>query len=213
MSTEAQARPVVDVADLPSSAMDHRSPIWWGNVLLLIIETVMFALLVAAYFYTRQNFHSWPPPQVNAPIAFYDPVPDLRVATINLVVLVLSCAPMFWADRAALHRNAGSVRVAMVIMVLVGGVTIWLRFREFGALHFKWDDNAYASLTWMLVGMHLLHLVVGTLENLTLTAWVLVKPLDDKHGRDIRVGAVYWYWIAAIWIPLYAIIFLGPRYF
>jgi hypothetical protein len=27
----------------------------------------------------------------------------------------------------------------------------------------------------------------------------------------VRVGAVYWYWIAAIWIPLYVIVYFGPR--
>jgi heme/copper-type cytochrome/quinol oxidase subunit 3 len=35
--------------------------------------------------------------------------------------------------------------------------------------------------------------------------------MDDKHARDIRIGAIYWYWIAAIWIPLYVIIYFGPR--
>jgi cytochrome c oxidase subunit 3 len=213
MSTQAEQRPVIDVSQLRASVMDHRSPIWWGNVLMLIIETVMFALLVGAYFYMRPNFHHWPPPHVTGPVAHYDPVPDLRVATINLGLLVLSCAPMLWADRAALHRNAAAVRVAMVVTVLFGLATIWLRFAEFRALHFKWDDNAYASLVWTLVGLHLLHLIVGTAENFTMMLWALLKPLDDKHARDVRVGAVYWYWIAAIWIPLYAIVFLGPRYF
>ena len=43
--------------------------------------------------------------------------------------------------------------------------------------------------------------------------WVLLKGLDDKHARDVRVTAVYWYWIVGTWIILYAIVFPGPRFF
>ena len=58
-------RAVIDVSRLPASAMDHRSPIWWGNILLLLIETTMFALLIATYLYFRiVDFDRWPPPRV-----------------------------------------------------------------------------------------------------------------------------------------------------
>ncbi|HEY6152700.1 MAG TPA: hypothetical protein VIW07_03065, partial [Candidatus Udaeobacter sp.] len=62
------------------------------------------------------------------------------------------------------------------------------------------------------LGMHLLHLITGTAENLLMMLWVWLKGLDTRHARDVRVGAVYWYWIAAIWIPLYAIVYFGPRW-
>jgi heme/copper-type cytochrome/quinol oxidase subunit 3 len=61
------------------------------------------------------------------------------------------------------------------------------------------------------MGLHLTHLIVGTLENVVMLSWALLMPLDDKHARDVRVGASYWYWIAGIWIPLYAIIYWAPR--
>lgn len=200
----------IDVSQLPEHTLDHRSPIWWGNVLLLVIETVMFGILVAAYFYLRQNFAVWPPPRPDhVPVEF--PKPLLGLATVNLVVLVLSCVPMFIADRAALRRNHRLIDYAMVATCLLGLLTIYLRWKEFGNLHLRWDDNAYASITWMTIGMHFTHLIVGTLENLLLTAWLLTHGLDDQHARDVRVGAVYWYWIAVIWVPLYALVYFGPR--
>ena len=33
--------------------------------------------------------------------------------------------------------------------VLLGIVAITLRFFEFDALHFRWNDNAYASAAWI----------------------------------------------------------------
>ena len=207
------SRPVIDVSPLPGSALDHRSLIWWGNLLLIFIETTMFALLVAAYFYLRPKFNEWPPPLPSGPFAIYDPVPALGLPTINLILIMLTLVPMIVADRAALKINHRVTTIALVVFLGIGLTCIALRFGEFSALKFRWDDNAYGSVTWTLVGLHLLHLIVGVLEIIVLLTWILVHGLDDKHARDVRVTAVYWYWVVGTWIILFAIIFPGPRFF
>lgn len=209
-------RAVIDVSDLPHAAVDHRSPIWWGNILLLVVETTMFGLLAACYFYFLQNFTEFPPPKAHdAPVVFH-PVPKLDLSSVNLIILLFSCIPMFWADRLCLrkdkNKNERSVQIALIISVLFGLLIAGLRFAEFFSFQFKWNENAYASTAWTIAGMHLLHLLTGTGENLLMLSWVLLKPLDDKHARDIRVTAIYWYWIAGIWIPLYIILFWVPRW-
>jgi heme/copper-type cytochrome/quinol oxidase subunit 3 len=78
-------------------------------------------------------------------------------------------------------------------------------------MRFKWYENAYGSCVWFLLGMHYLHLLTLTAEVVFLTIWVFLRPFDEKHRVDITVLAVYWYWVAGIWIPLYAILYFGPR--
>jgi cytochrome c oxidase subunit 3 len=207
------ARPVIDVSKLPASEMDHRSLVWWGNLLLIGIETTMFALLVSAYFYLRPQFDPWPPPHVDGPIARFNPVPAVRWPTLNLFLLLLTLWPVIRSDRACLRRDCRAVQIALSWFVALGLVCIGLRFREFSALQCRWDDNAYASVAWTTVGMHLLHLIVGTLEMIMMLIWIFRHGLDVKHARDVRVTAVYWYWIVGTWLVLYAILFLGPRYF
>lgn len=204
-------RPVIDVSELPHSAMDHRSSIWWGNAVLVLIETVMFVLLLAAYFYVRPNFDQWPPPKVFGPGAISDPVPALGWPLANLALILFSFAPVYWADRAALHHNEAAVKVALVIAILVGGGIVALRFPEFQSLRFRWDDNAYGSIIWTLLGLHLLHVIIGTLENVMMLAWILARGMDEKHARDVRVAAVYWYWIVATWVVVFAVVFIEPR--
>jgi cytochrome c oxidase subunit III len=199
----------IDVSDLPRTVEDHRSPIWWGNLLLLFIETTMFGLLVATYFYLRMNFAQWPP--VRSATALYRTDPDLAFATANLIVLLVSVAPMAIVDLACLRHNVRAVQIGMTLMVVLGLITIALRFYEFSGLKFRWDENAYASIVWTVLGTHLLHLITGTSENFIMMLWAWFHGLDTKHERDVRVGAVYWYWIVGIWIPLYAIIYFGPR--
>jgi heme/copper-type cytochrome/quinol oxidase subunit 3 len=206
-------RPVIDVSELHDSALDHQSPIWWGNTLMIAIETTMFVLLIATYFYLRQNFNLWPPPRVNWLPAIHRPLPSLFYPTLNVACLLGSLVPMWLAIRAAEARNEPALRVWLALAIVFGLLTVYLRFHEFSATQFKWDDNAYASIFWTILGMHLGHIITGTAENSMMLTWALFKPLDDKHVRDIRVTGIYWSWVVGIWIPMYAILFLGPRFF
>ena len=209
---EAATRSVLDVSSLPKTALDHHAPIWWGNVMMMLIETTLFALTVAAYFYIRLNFDQWPPVQPNHLPPIFHPLPDLGISTVNLLVILSSVAPMIFADRCALRMDRRGVTLGLILCIALGIVAITLRGFEFQALKFRWDDNAYGSVVWFIVGMHLTHLIAGTCENGVMLAWLLAHGLDDKHARDVRVGAVYWYWIAAIWVVLFAIVFIYPRF-
>jgi heme/copper-type cytochrome/quinol oxidase subunit 3 len=210
-SSSTLIRPTIDVSGLPDSEMDHRASIWWGNLLLLAIESTMFALLLASYFYLRGNFTGWPPPQTNWAIARYHSAPALLIPTVNLVVIILSAVPMLVADRFALRMNCRAVQLGLIGCLALGIAAIWLRFHELWQLNFRWDDNAYGSIVWTTIGLHLTHLFVGSLENALMLAWLLRHGLDRKHARDVRVNAVYWYWIVGIWIGLYAILIIGPH--
>jgi heme/copper-type cytochrome/quinol oxidase subunit 3 len=59
--------------------------------------------------------------------------------------------------------------------------------------------------------MHLAHLITLSLETVLLTIWCFVREFDMKHRLDITALAIYWYWVVAIWIGLYSIIYWTPR--
>ena len=204
-------RTTLDVSGLPKHGFDTDTQLWWGNVWLLCIETTMFALMAAAYFYFRQNFITWPPPHADSPPYLFEPVPRLTVPTINLLVMIVSVLPMAWADAAARRLDRRAVKVALALVMLFGAATVVLRLYEFRSLVWSWDSNAYGSVTWAILGIHLMHLVVGTLEDVFLFTWVLRRPLDENHALDITVTAVYWYWIVGVWLLLYPIIYVAPR--
>ena len=206
------AQRALDVRHLPAIGFDHKSPLWWGNTLLLFIETAMFGILIAIYFTVAMNIHPFPPPRVDRLPVIYDPVPDLTLPVTGLVVLLLSLVPGILLDRSARKRKAGAVKVLVLITLAFNLVAIIIRYYEFDSLHFKWNDNAYGSITWMILGMHLLHLIVMICEDTYLAIWTLKKGLDDKHALDLTVMAVYWYWIVAVWVVLFPILYIFPRF-
>jgi heme/copper-type cytochrome/quinol oxidase subunit 3 len=203
-------RPIIDVSELPHHGFDTLDTIWWGNNFLLAIETSMFVLLIATYFYLRQNFELWPPPlaQLTAPLK---PLPDLAFGTANAILLFLSCVPMIWTDISARRGYQPSVQRGLLICLVIGLAAIVLRCFEFGAVKFRWDSNAYGSIVWFILGMHMLHLVTLTCETLLLTGWSFTREFDMKHRVDITALAVYWYWVVGIWIVLYVVVYFAPR--
>jgi heme/copper-type cytochrome/quinol oxidase subunit 3 len=204
------ARPVIDVSELPHHGFDTFDPVWWGNNFLLAIETSMFAICIATYYYLRQNFALWPPPlaQLTAPL---NPLPNLGPGTANTILLVLSCVPMIWADISARRGRRRGAQIGLLICLICGIVAIALRSFEFAAVKFRWDSNAYGSIVWFLLGLHLLHLVTLTCETVLLTIWSFVREFDMKHRVDMTALAIYWYWVVGIWLLLYGIIYFTPR--
>ena len=206
MSTRA----VIDVSALPHHEFDTYDPVWWGNNLLLAIETSMFAILIGTYFYLRQNFELWPPPiaQLTATLR---PLPQLGYGTAVTILLVFSCAPMILTDISARRGSRSVCEIGLIVAILCSLAAVILRGFEFSAVYFRWDSNAYGSAVWFMLGMHMMHLLVLTTESVLLTIWIFTREFDMKHRVDIVTVAVYWYWVTAIWVVLYAIIYFTPR--
>ena len=170
----------------------------------------MFAILIATYFYLRQNFGLWPPPiaQLTGPLR---PLPDLGYGTANTILLVLSCIPMIMTDRASRRGDRATCQIGLGICLVCGLIALVLRGFEFSAVHFRWDSNAYGSVVWFLLGMHMLHLLILTGETTLLFIWLHTREFDMKHRVDIVTIAVYWYWVVAIWLIVYTVIYFTPR--
>lgn len=204
-------RPVIDVSDLPHHDFDTVDPVWWGNNGLLAIETSMFVILIATYFYLRQNFTEWPPPlaQLTAPL---NPLPDLGPGTWNTALLLFSILPIVLVDLSARRGYQVGAQVGLLICLLCGAGAIVLRSFEFAAVKFRWDSNGYGSVVWFLLGMHLAHLLTLTLETVLLTLWAFLREFDMKHRLDMTALAIYWYWVVGIWLLVYTVVYWSPRW-
>jgi len=210
---DVNGRRVLDVSGLPPEATGPREPVWWGNTLLMCIETTTIVLLLVTYFYIRRNFNEWPPPQPKTIPAMYHPVPDLPLPTAELILIIASLFVMHWTDNAALREEAAKVKAGLSIMFLAAAGLIILRLLGMNAHHLKfyWDQNAYASTIWVILGTHLTYLLAGLAEFFIMLLWILRHGLDPKHGLDVELAGIYWYWTAAAWLACYLVVFIGAR--
>jgi cytochrome c oxidase subunit I+III len=198
-------RAVVDVAMLDDHSFGHRAPIWWGNLLMIFIEGAAFALLIVTYYYIRRNFNTWPPERTY--------LPDLGVSTANVILQLVSIAPMWYAAKLAFaHEAPERIGSWMMLVVAFGLVAIILRAFELRGLHTRYDSNAYGSITWFLLVTHLAHLIAGSLETLLIGLVMLTGPVEKKHYTDTTVMAVYWYFVVGSWVAIWLVVFVSVRF-
>jgi cytochrome c oxidase subunit III len=198
----AAARPAVDATRLPSLAFGHQSLMWWGTVGVMAIEGMAFALAAMMYFYIWTRVDVWPP--AVAP-------PELRWGTLNVAILLASILPNLYTKRAAEKYDLRAVRIGMVVCLAFGATFIGVRALEFGTLNVSWDTNAYGSAVWLLLGLHTTHLVTDVLDTAVLAVLMFTGPLEASRFVDVSENALYWNFVVAAWVPLYAVIYFAPR--
>jgi heme/copper-type cytochrome/quinol oxidase subunit 3 len=199
----AEQQRVVDVSHLPTYAFGTGSIVWWGTIGLIAIESTVFALAVAAYFYVWTRVDTFPPSV--AP-------PNLGWGTASVLVMLASALPNRWTSKVAEKHDLRLARIGVTIMLLIAVALLAIRFFEFRNLNVSWDSNAYGSAVWMLLGLHTAHLVTDAWDTAVLAA-VLYSPsrMEGKRFLDVSENGFYWYFVVWSWVPIYAVIYWAPR--
>ncbi|MGY5811736.1 cytochrome c oxidase subunit 3 [Rhizobium sp. LEGMi198b] len=196
-------RIVLDVSKLPPHGMGTASPTWWGTCAFMLIEGSGFALAIAVYFYLMSIAPQWP---INAP------APGLIPGTVLTAILLASVVPNILLSRWARQRNLRKVRIGLVIMSVLGAIPLILRAFEFTVLHVRWDDNAYGSIIWTLLGLHSTHIITDLIDTLVLACLMFTRHADNpRRFGDVEDNAMYWNFVVVAWIPLYTCIYWVPR--
>ncbi|MCB8821794.1 cytochrome c oxidase subunit 3 [Microvirga rosea] len=194
--------PVLDVSKLPTYGFGHRSPMWWGTLGFCTLEGMGFAIAIGAYLYLSFLNPQWP---------LSVPPPDLIWASLLTILLIISIIPNYLTQKFGEEENLAKVRVYLVVMSVLGFVAIGIRFLEFGRLHVKWDQNAYGSLLWALLGLHTTHIITDVVDTLVLTALMFTRHGHGKRFSDVGDNAFYWNFVVLSWLPMYALLYWGPR--
>lgn len=191
-------RPRIDVSGLPTTVYGHRAPLWWGVVGLIVIESMVFALLVATYYYLRGGESVWPPPGDDPPVT---------LPAINLIVLLASAIPMHLVVRETDRTDLRRMRFWLLICTVMGFLFLVGRAFTISQMGFRWDSHAYGSIVWTLFGMHSIHGLTSVGENAVFLALLYKGPVEEKHLLDLRLNALYWYFVVVSWAVLFAVIY------
>lgn len=194
---------VLDVSHLPMHATGTASPTWWGTCAFMLIEGSGFSLAVAVYLYLMSLAPMWP---IDAP------PPDLWPGTILTGLLVVSVIPNLLVSRWARQENLQRVRFGLIVMSFMGVIPLVFRGFEFPALHIFWDDSAYGSITWTILGLHTTHILTDIVDTLVLTALMFSRHADNtRRFGDVQDNCLYWHFVVLTWLPLYACLYWVPR--
>lgn len=197
-------RRVDDVSSLPDEVYGPANITWWGAIGSEIIEGTVMLLAVFAYFYLAHDSTAWPP--------LHTPLPSLGIPTLNLALLVLSAVPAWWAARAAYREDRFNTLVGLVAHGIIGVVIIVLRYYEMRALNVRWDTNAYGSISWAILFTHGYMTLFDVMNTIGVAGLFFLMEPAKKHYVEVVESSFFWYFVIGTWVPLYLIVFFGPRW-
>ena len=195
-------RSVLDVSTLPDHAFGPRMSMWWGTLGFMTLEGTGFALAAGSYLYLAWLNPQWP---------LADRPPGLLWGSLVTAVLIFSAWPNQLARMAAKEEDLPRVRRYLVIMSLIGAVPLVFRAFEFGTLYVRWDQNAYGSIIWVLLGLHTAHILTDVIDTWVLTALMFTRHGHGKRFSDVEDNAFYWDFVWLSWLPIYGLIYWASR--
>lgn len=194
---------VLDLTKLPPHGLGTASLTWWGTLAFMLIEGTGFALSIVVYLYLMSLAPHWP---MNAP------PPDLLPGTALTALLIASLLPNVLIARWARQQKLAKVRVGLIIMSLLGVAPLIVRIFEFPAIHVSWDQNAYGSIVWVMLGLHTTHVITDLIDTLVLTCLMFSRHGDNpRRYGDVSDNAMYWNFVVATWLPMYICLYWIPR--
>ena len=172
------ALPMTTAAERPrraAGAGETRPAAWWGMVLLVTTEAMVFVGLISAYFFVRAGSSHWPlggisPPDLARPAAFS-------------VLLIGSSVPIVMAEHAARRDRPRRLQVLLAVAFLMAAAFLANQVLEQRALGFGVRDNVYASLFVLITGLHGLH-VLGAL-----VMSAVVQTSSSRSRRRVQRGS------------------------
>jgi heme/copper-type cytochrome/quinol oxidase subunit 3 len=177
------------------------SSAWWGMVGMITTESMIFLILLSAYFFLRASSAHWPPEGIRGP--------ELRLAVPFSFLLWGSSLPVFYAEGAIKRGSQRGLRIGLLVSGIMGIGFIGFTLKDFHDLTFGWRDNAYASMFYTIVGLHALHVIVGVCMN----ALVEVKAWQGKFTAErhtsVEVFSLYWHFVDAVWIFVFLSLFVS----
>jgi heme/copper-type cytochrome/quinol oxidase subunit 3 len=168
----------------------------------MALEGMGFAIAIGAYLYLYAVNTDWP--IGSAP-------PDLWPGSVETLVYLLSIIPNEMTNRAALRQDLAKVRMGLTVMSLIGIVLLVLRGFEFAHLNTRWDNSAYGSIVWLILGLHTTHLATDLGDTIVLAVLMFTSHAKPRRFSDVTDNVFYWNFVVLAWVPLYVLLDWVPR--
>ncbi len=167
-----------------------------GLIIFLVVVSVLFLLLTAAYI-MRMGFGDWVP------------LDEPPVLWLNTLALVLSSAAFQWSWVSVRRGSARSASAGLyagglfAAFFLVGQLVAW---RQLGELGYYVASNPANTFFYLLSALHGIHLLGG------LVAWGRTASKLRHTGNtselrpEIELCALYWHFLLIIWLALFGLL-------
>ena len=170
----------------------HKFTLWVGIGSLLM----MFAGLTSAYI-VKRNQANWQ--SFDLPHFFW----------YSTAAIILSSITIYLAERAFKQRMMQKYRSLVVTTLVLGVLFIvfqLLGFQQLWAKQIELTGNVSYSFMYVIVLLHLAHVVGGLIAMLVLFGKAFSKKTRTYNSVPVELVSTYWHFVDILWI--YLLLFL-----
>lgn len=202
-SSESDRRELTSARRLPRDVSGTRAIGWWGTIWLIANEAVLFAALIAGYFYLRFNFPVWPPRGIEPP--------ELAMPLVGTVILLSSSVAMGWGEAGIRRGDLGRLRLGLLVACVLAVVFLGIQAFEYSRVPFIPQENMYTALFFTITGLHMLHLIVAVVANIVVQIEAGLNYFTQDRHLAIQNVALYWHFVDIVWIVVFLAVYVSPR--
>ncbi|MBV9084479.1 MAG: heme-copper oxidase subunit III [Acidobacteriaceae bacterium] len=175
-----------------------------GVIFLIITETSLFSMFVAAYLV-----------YIGASLTGPYPKDVLEIPWFSTLCLWSSSLTVYFAEHALLHNNLARFKLWWIATILLGGEFLTATGVEWHKLiykdHLTMSTNLFGTTFYSLVGLHASHVVVGlTFLLLVLIVTLRGFPIQTQFRR-VKFLSWYWHFVDGVWVVVFTVVYFIGR--
>lgn len=175
-----------------------------GFWIFLACEVVLFASLFATYLALK---NSGPAGMEFSTKTLF----ELPLAFAMTMLLLTSSLTSVYAIYHMRNFNYKAMQTWIAITILLGFGFLCLEIYEFYHyvhLGFTFDQSAFATAFYTLVGTHGAHVTLGLIWFITLLVRNAKRGLNLYNAPKFFVAALYWHFIDVVWVFIFTVVYL-----
>ena len=171
-----------------------------GMISLIIAESAIFTIFIAAYiFYIGKSLDGPTPDQI------------LRVPFFITVCLLSSSFTMHWAIAALQKGQTAIFNVFWLLTLILGAIFLVGTAREWHHLiyqeGFTIRTNLFGTTYYSLVGLHASHVTAGMIGLIIVAVLGLAGKVKREHSERCEVFSMYWHFVDAVWVVVFTVVY------
>jgi cytochrome c oxidase subunit III len=184
-----------------------------GMWIFIFTEILLFGGLFLVYAVMRNRYSD----------EFHQAAHQLNafIGTLNTVVLLLSSATVAMSITAVQKGEKRKGVLLIFVTLLCAGIFLFNKYLEWGhkisiglypgspmMVGLKHGYILFFSLYFFMTGLHMLHLVVGSILLTIIMVKVQFGSINSQKYVLLENGGLYWHLVDLIWIFLFPLLYL-----
>lgn len=174
----------------------------FGFWIFLMSDAVLFALLFTIYG-----------TMLGATAGAPGPAQEFKIgpAFLETLILLTSSFTFGTASIALKHDRRTALVVWLITTLVLGLVFLGMEAYDFitmAADHATPDRSGFLSAFFVLVGMHGLHVTIGSIWIIVMIVQLAVLGRDSQVKVNLIRLSLFWHFLDVIWIAIFSVVYL-----